>query len=88
MTLLTRALKLLTDADVERRRRITRTRAIAYARPDTRPLGQLSAARMARGGPAADFRRRDVVHELVEVRDRVRAERLGVLADQSRIGAA
>ena len=32
VTLLTRALKLLTDADVERRRRITRTRAIAYAR--------------------------------------------------------
>ena len=32
VTLLTRALKLLTDADVERRRRITRARAIAYAR--------------------------------------------------------
>ena len=32
VTLLTRALKLLTDAEVERRRRITRTRAIAYAR--------------------------------------------------------
>ena len=34
------------------------------------------------GDPAADFRRRDVVDELIEVRDRVRAERLGVLADQ------
>ncbi|MDX6438086.1 MAG: hypothetical protein QOF45_669 [Gaiellaceae bacterium] len=32
VTLLTRALKLLTDADVERRRRLTRTRALAFAR--------------------------------------------------------
>jgi predicted ATPase len=32
VTLLTRALKLLTDADVERRRRITRSRALAFAR--------------------------------------------------------
>ena len=32
MTLLTRALALLEDKDVERRRRLTRTRAIAYAR--------------------------------------------------------
>ena len=32
VTLLTRALALLDDADVERRRRLTRTRAIAYAR--------------------------------------------------------
>jgi DNA-binding SARP family transcriptional activator len=32
VTLLTRALKLLTDVDVERRRRLTRTRALAFAR--------------------------------------------------------
>jgi predicted ATPase len=32
VTLLTRALAVLPDADVERRRRVTRTRAIAYAR--------------------------------------------------------
>ena len=32
VTLLTRALAALDDEDVERRRRLTRTRAIAYAR--------------------------------------------------------
>jgi len=32
VTLLTRALAVLPDADVERRRRVTRTRAVAYAR--------------------------------------------------------
>jgi DNA-binding SARP family transcriptional activator len=32
VALLTRALKLLTDADVERRRRLTRSRAVAFAR--------------------------------------------------------
>ena len=32
VTLLTRALAVLADSDVERRRRLTRTRAVAFAR--------------------------------------------------------